>query len=64
MIGEQSKVAAIGSAKPLGSLNLGAISSNPAVANTESAKPGSLACQGSAITTIAIAKPNDGMESL
>ena len=54
----------MGSAKPLGSFNFGAISSNPAVANTDSAKPGSLDCQGSAITTIAMAKPSDGIEWL
>ena len=57
-------VAAIGSAKPFGSFNLGAIRSNPAVANTERAKPGSLDCHGSAITTTAIANPNDGIEWL
>ena len=42
----------------------GASSNSPAVANTESAKPASCACQGSPITTAAIAKPNAGNESV
>ena len=41
----------------------GAAISKPAVASTESAKPGSRTCQGSATTTAAIAKPNAGRES-
>ena len=42
MIGEQKTIAAIGAAKIVG-LMRGAKSNSPAVANTESAKPGSRA---------------------
>ncbi len=42
----------------------GAKSNKPAVAKTESANPASRACQGSPITTAAIAKPSAGKESL
>ncbi|CAB4931547.1 unannotated protein [freshwater metagenome] len=42
----------------------GARRSSPAVANTDSAKPGSRACQGSPTTTAAMAKPSAGNESL
>ena len=45
------------------STNTGANKSKPAVASTESAKPASRACQGSASTTAAIAKPKAGSES-
>ena len=71
--GEQKSVAAIegasASANTLGTyleseaIILGAKSKRPAVANTESAKPASRDCQGSAITTALIAKPNAGKES-
>lgn len=64
MIGEQRMVAAIGSANPLGNFKRGAIIKRPAVANTDKAKPGSLACQGSAKITAAIANPSEGIESL
>ena len=56
IIGEQRIVAAIGSATTFGALIFGAINNKPAVAKTDSANPGSLDCQGSARTTIAIAK--------
>ena len=41
----------------------GARINSPAVAKTESAKPGSLDCQGSMAITAAIAKPSAGSES-
>ena len=73
IIGAQKSIAAIGgamaSAKSLGVKRAknfttrGAKSNNPAVARTESAKPGSRLCQGSAITTAPIAKPRAGSES-
>ena len=70
--GEQKIIAAIGGATAPANFLLignrsriiGAKSNNPAVAKTESAKPASLACQGSPITTAAIAKPSAGMESV
>ncbi|CAB4573658.1 unannotated protein [freshwater metagenome] len=45
------------------SLIIGANKSSPAVAKTERAKPASRACQGSPITTAAMAKPSAGNES-
>ena len=72
--GEQKIVAAIGGAraslKSFGKyfdnhvIMRGAKSNNPAVAKTDNAKPASRACQGSPITTAAIAKPSAGNESL
>ena len=41
----------------------GANSNKPAVASTDKAKPASRLCQGSPITTAAIAKPKAGKES-
>ena len=46
------------------STSTGANNKSPAVAKTESAKPGSRTCQGSAIITAPIAKPSAGSESL
>ena len=71
--GAQKTIAAIGGAaacaKKLGntraknSVTRGAKRSNPAVASTDSANPGSRDCQGSPTTTSAMAKPSAGSES-
>ena len=71
--GAQKTIAAIGGAAAcannLGTarakklVTRGAKSNNPAVARTESAKPGSRACHGSPTTTSPIAKPSAGSES-
>ena len=73
MTGVQNKVAergiAITMASGLGifleklSMSLGASKRSPAVARTESAKPGSRTCHGSATMTAPIAKPKAGRES-
>ena len=73
MTGVQNRVAesgiAITIASGLGiffeklSTNRGANRSRPAVARTESAKPGSRTCHGSATITAPIAKPSAGRES-
>jgi hypothetical protein len=71
--GEQKSVAAIGGASASANFRgmnlakeviiLGAASNKPPVAKTDSAKPASRDCQGSAITTAEIAKPSAGNES-
>ena len=74
MMGRQSAVAAIGGATTdaifwgklpcIFPIKAGATSNKPAVARTERANPGSLACQGSIAITAAIARARAGRESL
>ena len=73
MTGRQSANAAIGIARTTAIFSgsqrckyaviRGARTKSPAVARTESAKPGSRDCHGSIVTTAAIAKPSAGSES-
>jgi hypothetical protein len=70
-IGAQKIIAAIGGANAPASVLWvgnrswirGASNNNPAVANTDKAKPASRACHGSPSTTAQIAKPRAGSES-
>jgi len=74
IMGRQKAKAAIGGAKSDAIFDgnhrdkyvviMGAMRSNPNVASTDKAKPGSRACHGSIEITVAMAKPNAGSESL